>query len=306
VDPSVVGSGNTFTIFLGNDINTQQSPGNFVKTKETHFDTTFSTSNLQNGHDVGVVITSTAMNRPGLPINHTALTSGDLGSPLRIVGFGINSGTDTMGTSAGTKRQTNVTLDNVTSKFIQFGNASHDTCEGDSGGPAFLMQNGVEVIAGITSFGAQGCTQGATDTRVDTMAAGFVDPYIQMFDNGNTQPAPDMASSGPVDMAGGGGGGDGGGKPAPGTVGADCTDNNQCQSNLCAKDNGSGFCTTSCDPAKDNQCPSGLTCGEIDTGHYCVKQASGGCDFAGGGVPGGMLVLGLLLLVGFAARRRRA
>ena len=49
-----------------------------------------------------------------------------------------------------------------------------DTCAGDSGGPLLLQQNGVTVLAGLTSFGEPGCGQAekpSVYTRLDRLAA---------------------------------------------------------------------------------------------------------------------------------------
>jgi MYXO-CTERM domain-containing protein len=90
---------------------------------------------------------------------------------------------------------------------------------------------------------------------------------------------------------------DGGSGPAPGAVGSDCTDKSQCNSGVCAKTGSdTGYCTQTCDPSAQNSCPSGTTCGEIDSQHYCVKS-SGGCSYGGGGNP----TLGALLMLALAA-----
>jgi secreted trypsin-like serine protease len=300
VDPDVVGMGNKFELFLGSDINNtaQMTAQNFVSVKETHYDTKFNAQQLDGGHDIAVVITGSALPMPPLLMNRTPLTSSMQGSSLRLVGFGITSGTDTMGMTAGTKRTTMVTLDSVDPLLIGFGNAQHDTCEGDSGGPAFLTMNGQEVIAGVTSFGDQGCTQGGFDTRVDVYASSFVDPYIAMFDPGSANGSPPDMSQG-ADMGSSG-------SPAPGQTGASCDDKSQCKSGVCAKnDSGGGYCTQSCDPSQSNACPSGLTCGEIDSQHYCVRS-SGGCSFTPGASGPMGLAFGLLFLLATLLRRRRA
>jgi uncharacterized protein (TIGR03382 family) len=71
---------------------------------------------------------------------------------------------------------------------VNFTDPNHGTCNGDSGGPAFMTLGGVEVIVGITSFGDSNCTQGS-DTRVDVFGT-FVDTYVQMFDPVATPPPP--------------------------------------------------------------------------------------------------------------------
>src|SRR5262249_1536230 len=158
---------------------------------------------LQNGNDVAVVILSQPATVTPLLMNTTALSTADVGMNVRLVGYGIDSGNDTQGTSAGTKRQVTTPPTRVDPRFTEVGTASKDTCEGDSGGPAFLTINGTEYIAGITSYGVQGCGGGSHDTRVDTVASEFVQPYINMYDPGYTPGgSPDLATPpSPPDMA---------------------------------------------------------------------------------------------------------
>ncbi len=143
VDPATVGNGNTFYILLGDNINdnTQNIHANFVDAKETHYDLKFSPNNLGGGHDVGVVILSKAVNIAPLPMNKTPLGNNFVGTPLRIVGYGVSSGQDVNGTTAGTKRQTTTPATDIDNSFVYLGNAQKDTCEGDSGGPAFATLN---------------------------------------------------------------------------------------------------------------------------------------------------------------------
>jgi V8-like Glu-specific endopeptidase len=299
VDPAVIGAGNVFHVYTGANITTDPPSGaNTYTVRETHYNMQFNPQNLTGGNDVAVVITNKPLPLAALTMNKTPIDDSLLNQPLRIVGFGINMGTDTTGMSAGIKRQTMVTLNQYDAVLIGFGDAQHDTCEGDSGGPAFLMLGGQEVIAGITSFGPQGCMQGGFDTRVDVYASSFVDPYIVQFDGpGAVTSNPDLAP--PPDLAG-----------APndagaGATGDDCTADSQCKSGLCAKTGASGFCTKSCDSSVANSCPAGLTCGQIDGQPFCVKN-SGGCDMGGHAQPGSLLLLGLALLALLARRRVRS
>lgn len=217
VSPAELGGSATFDVFIGSDMNGSQGndPSMWLATQATHYNSKFNGNNLNNGQDVAVVILSQPTSITPLVMNRTALTNSDVGQTIRIVGFGVNSGNDTQGNSAGTKRQTTTPLTSYSTNFVQFGTATHDTCEGDSGGPAFMTLNGTEVIVGITSFGYQGCGGGATDTRVDTISVPFVDPYIAQFDpgftNGAPTPPPDMAQPAPPpDLSTGGTGGNGG------------------------------------------------------------------------------------------------
>jgi len=289
VAPAVVGTSGTFHVYLGNDINAA-TPSTLLAVKETHFNPNFSVGNLMGGNDIGVVIVQDPLTLAPLKMNHTAITDAMVGQAVRLVGYGITSGTDTNGTTAGVRRQTTTMVAGYDDLLVNFMDPSHLTCEGDSGGPAFMTLGGQEVIVGITSFGDKGCMQFGYDTRVDKFAASFVQPFIDQFD----PLPPDMTV-----------GADG---FPPGAIGATCTDNSQCTSHLCAHTGDTGFCTATCDPQKMDSCPTGTKCGQIDNQPYCVRNGrdSGGCSFGDGGAASAaaMLLLsaGLLLL----ALRRRA
>ncbi len=339
VDPAIAGQGNTYQIFLGSDYNDQQQANdqsNWVAVKETHYDTNFNPNQLDSGHDVAVVITDTAIPVTPLAMNRTPLSQNDVGDSVRLVGYGIDNGNDQQGNSAGTKRQTKTTLSNYDQLLIDFTDGAHETCEGDSGGPAFIGQNGVEVIAGITSFGDVGCQMGGYDTRVDDYAATFVDPYITKFDGqpnpppnppadmAQQPPPPDMAMApGPspspdlaqaphlvMDMAHHGVDLAHSGNQPGSPVGASCTSHAQCASGACAESRGTGYCTQACDPNNANSCPVGFQCGLIGSDPYCVLPtfgggSSGGCSVGGranGSLPS---LLALLVLPALLLRRRR-
>ena len=218
VDPAVIGKGVTYQVFTGADYNdpAQYNNGaNYIGVASTQFDPLFDVGNLQGGHDVGLVVTSQAIGIAPLPLNRAPLVNADNGSAFRLVGYGVNAGTDTGGVSAGTKRQTTSTLFSYDDLFLEFKDPKHLTCEGDSGGPALLTRNGVELIAGITSFGDQGCTQAGFETRVDSYLD-LIDSVVAAAEGGGRAPdlgvvaAPDLAATGGGDgtgLVGGGGGG---------------------------------------------------------------------------------------------------
>jgi secreted trypsin-like serine protease len=286
VDPAVVGTSGTFSVFTGTTFNGNNPT---LAVKETHYNTKFNVNDLMSGNDIAVVILQNPTTLTPLKMNRTPIASSMIGQSVRLVGYGITSGTDTAGTTAGTRRDTTTTLAGVLDPLIYFQDPQHLTCEGDSGGPAFMTINGTEVIAGITSFGDQGCMQAGYDTRIDQYADSFVQPYIDQFD---PQP-PDMTT-----------GSDG---FPPGTVGATCSDSSQCNSNICAHTGSTGFCTATCDPNNMSSCPMGTHCGTIDNSPYCVRDSrSSGCDFSEGTTApaAALLLVGALLLLIF--RRRSA
>ncbi len=260
VSPQVAPAGATFAIFTGTDVNdtTQQSNAAlWHEVKETHYDTAFNVNNLSGGHDVAVVILKQGLDVPLLPINRTALTAAQRGQSVRMIGYGITSGTDTTGKSAGTKRQTTTTLSAYDAKFLQFYDGTHETCEGDSGGPALMKVGGVETIMGVVSFGPQGCTMGATDTNVASYLS-FIDTYV----------APDLATY--TNVAGGGA----------------CDANGECKTGFCA--DGvccnvacAGQCEACAEPGSVGTCSIVPAKGKPRTGHPActgVGPCAGTCD----------------------------
>jgi secreted trypsin-like serine protease len=244
VSPSEVGQGAQFVVYPGNDFN-QATQAELLPVKETHFNPLFDSNNLDAGNDIGVAILQNPIATPPLTMNRAPLTTAMQGQPVRFVGYGLSDAQQQTG--AGVKRTTTTTLTDFTSVLVHFTDGTHETCNGDSGGPAFMTFNGQEEIVGLTSFGDVNCDQGGYDTRLDAMVS-FVDPYIQA--NDPQQPAgspPDMAAAPSApDLAGprsddpGSGGGDSpsaGGQPGASggltAVGAPCTRDADCASNAC-------------------------------------------------------------------------
>ena len=286
----MVGVGAKTYVFIGTTLPMTAPPANQLLTvSETHFDTAFSATAPQNGHDVGIVILKDPTTITPVPYNRTALPQSLVNQPARLVGYGITSGTDTQGTSAGTRRQAPTILTSFDSMLLNFQDMQHNICEGDSGGPAFMTINGKEVIVGVTSFGIDKCplTQPGTDTRVDAYAA-FIDGFVLMFD------------------------------PPTHGAGDTCSADSDCYPRSCEQTSAGQICAQSCDPAAmPDACPTGTQCTSVDGQNLCLKPGSGGsgggdkggggCD-VGGGLPGGA-GLGLMLLalvVLWTARRARS
>ncbi len=59
-----------------------------------------------------------------------------------------------------------------------------NTCNGDSGGPAFVPRDHVERLAGSTSLGDLRCQRDGVDARTDApQIAAFIQPYIDAFED---------------------------------------------------------------------------------------------------------------------------
>jgi len=109
----------------------------------------------------------------------------DVGKPMEYVGFG-----ETESHSVGVKLTVDNNLDWICTQpggcTVGSGyHASQNTicgdqtpggpCHGDSGGPAFVLRNGQEYVAGITSYGDQYCQYFGCSTKVDEFEAEIAD-----------------------------------------------------------------------------------------------------------------------------------
>ncbi|MEO6950992.1 MAG: trypsin-like serine protease [Polyangia bacterium] len=313
VDPAVLKTTTAmFGIFLGSNINDQtqaNDQSNWLEVAGTDFDPQFDVNQLQNGHDIGEVTTTTVIPRDLLPIHQTQLTQSDVGKSLRLVGFGISSGSDSQGTTAGTRRTVGTTVEGVDSKLVYYGDSQHNTCEGDSGGPAFMTINGVETIVGVTSFGDQSCAQGGVDTDVADYYSSFILPHINAAESTTTTtttpPVPDAGTTGTTTTTTGS---DDGGTTSTGTTGAQvggmCKSNDECASGICTEGGKEQYCTQSCNLDDASTCPSTMKCEIVSGAPYCVLPTkSRGCSAASaGGAPVGVAgSLGsIFLLLGVA------
>lgn len=164
--PSAIGAGNVFDAYAGPRFD---NTARWLPVARCDYDPQFDINNLSAGHDIAVATLRNATTLAPIPYNPYALGASAVGAQLRLVGYGDNAH-NTAG--AGIKRQLVTTIDNVYDGFLHIGGSNQQTCHGDSGGPAFGIINGVEMIVGITSFGYDRsrndvCYGGGYDTRVD-------------------------------------------------------------------------------------------------------------------------------------------
>jgi hypothetical protein len=73
-------------------------------------------------------------------------------------------------------------------------------CSGDSGGPAFIFRNGVEYVAGVTSYGDEYCTDYGVSTKVDYFSS-FINTYVPSVSSENCTNGVDDDGDGKVDCA---------------------------------------------------------------------------------------------------------
>jgi secreted trypsin-like serine protease len=170
--PSEVGANATFTVLPSDDLNTSTTQQ--LAVKETHYDPDFDINQLENGHDIAVVILAKATTLAPLAVGH-ADPSALVGQSVRLVGYGLDNAAAQTG--AGVKRMVTAPIDDVSARLIQIGGNGKDTCNGDSGGPALATVGGKQTIIGITSFGDSSCGSGGYDTRVDLYGS-FLSKYV--------------------------------------------------------------------------------------------------------------------------------
>ncbi|NUO50465.1 MAG: trypsin-like serine protease, partial [Polyangiaceae bacterium] len=115
-------------------------------------------------NDIGLV--TLASDAPVVPMKIVpSMDSSWVGRELVHVGFGVSNGSSQTG--AGTKRFVRIPIASVSSKQFSYASPGKNTCNGDSGGPAFAEVNGELLLAGLTSYGDANCTQNGVDTRPD-------------------------------------------------------------------------------------------------------------------------------------------
>src|SRR5262249_4815367 len=135
----------------------------FLPVAATFAHPSFVASNPQPGYHLrAVVLRDPYAAAAPQPMHRTALVTAELGSDVRVVGYGVSNATTQQG--AGVRRTTVVGLDGFDGLLVHLGDASHGTCNGDSGGPAFLSLGGRDVIIGVPSFGPGACNGVSHDT----------------------------------------------------------------------------------------------------------------------------------------------
>jgi MYXO-CTERM domain-containing protein len=193
-DPSVT---STYHVYLGDDFGAATT-ADLLPVAEAHFHPAFDPADLTAGNDVGVFIMRDALppSVTPLPYNRASMDAGFDGRTVRFVGYGLDNATTQTG--GGIKRSTTTTLTDHTALLLHFSDGTHETCNGDSGGPAFMNVGGQEVIVGLTSYGDVACAAGGYDTRVDALAA-WIDGWVAQADPGfsSTPPTPSGGTQSP-------------------------------------------------------------------------------------------------------------
>jgi V8-like Glu-specific endopeptidase len=296
------------------------------------------------GNDIALLILSTNIEIPEYvqPVLNPPMTSSMWATTVTAIGYGIDSPTDTVGASAGTRRiRENIGLvcipddtsfvdcysDPTAKQYIlpsEF-ESGDGTCEGDSGSSAYdqvqfnkgkWFSFGVLSRGGVSSDG-QTCV-GSIYSRFDAWSQLIVDTANEAAKMGGYT-APAWTTAAAVDAGSKAASAEGGsGAGADGTV---CAAPDACTSQNCVSLDGAHFfCASPC--GTGNSCAAGTVC----EGGYCFSAATAatipstgtstttikksGCAVAMVGfdsthpVPWSVTALGLVM-VGLAIRRRQ-
>jgi hypothetical protein len=116
-------------------------------------------------NDIGLV--TLTQDAPVAPMGIVrSMDSSWVGKSLFFVGYGVDNGYNQTG--SGIKRAVWMAISSLASTSFRYDSANKNTCNGDSGGPAFVQDaNGDYLVAGVTSYGDYYCTSYGVDTRVD-------------------------------------------------------------------------------------------------------------------------------------------
>ena len=110
-----------------------------------------------------------------LPLPRHALDATDIGSQVRVVGYGE---TRDLETPMGTKLEGFGAISAVDGSDFTFTPDPAMTCHGDSGGPVLITRDGTEYLAGVTSHGDPACEVYGVNTRVDRFVESFILPFL--------------------------------------------------------------------------------------------------------------------------------
>jgi secreted trypsin-like serine protease len=90
-----------------------------------------------------------------------------VGPTMTFVGYGYDLNTKGLKYRLGNKARVEIPVSSFSSRRFKYTTPGRNTCDGDSGGPAILIEKEKVTVIGITSWGDTMCNKDGVDTRVD-------------------------------------------------------------------------------------------------------------------------------------------
>ncbi|AUX44251.1 uncharacterized protein SOCE26_057150 [Sorangium cellulosum] len=148
-------------------------PGYHARIVEAHPHPAYDPDTRQN--DIALLLL--AAPPPVLPValRQAPLEAGAVGQTIRIVGFGASFEDG----DPGAKQTGTAVITSVDATTFQTAPGPSLACSGDSGGPALLVEDGVEQAFGIARSGDAACDGFGVHTRIDVYLEEFVGPYLE-------------------------------------------------------------------------------------------------------------------------------
>jgi hypothetical protein len=254
----------------------------------------YSAQTLDN--DLGVVVLAT-LGPPVPAFNAGSAEALVPGTHVRVVGLGV---TAPDAGRLGLKRQGDMVVTAVGQKTLDLAPGPANSCDGDSGGAVFAVEQGRERLVGVISSGDSECATRTRAIRVDAYLDFLSEIEEKTQDHsaragarcydevncvqGSCYDPPDAPGfaycaspcAAEPDCPSGMRCSDGAchfDTPSPGALGATCSTSDDCSSQLCAPVGGeSKLCTRFCSP-EGAACPGGMGCQSMGDTSLCAAPA---------------------------------
>ena len=166
------GSGPIQWVAIGNDYNSSSAVWLEVQDYQVH--PQYSPQQLI--YDFAILRASGASSAtlviPAMSVSEDNLSQG---SPVTHVGYGLTSYPNG---STSKRHYTAGNLSQTTAMQLAYNQPVSGPCQGDSGGPNLANAGGGERVAGVISYGDEGCDQMGVSGRVSYVNSSFIQPFI--------------------------------------------------------------------------------------------------------------------------------
>jgi secreted trypsin-like serine protease len=149
--------------------------GTFIAVSDSKIHPDFDEDTLAN--DIAVVGLASRAPVAPVPVLTKPFTDAFVGKAVRIVGFGAPAAGEENNLR---KRSGETTIATFGDDDFRFKPGPSQTCNGDSGGPAFAMIGDVEAVIGISSSGDADCNTYGRDMRIDQFVD-FISSYTKKY-----------------------------------------------------------------------------------------------------------------------------